>query len=110
LVKKIAELLGYPEYYFYTVNDDFAKAVLQFHRERTDPESNPHYNSVVIEARKLASKLDKVRKLVAQLTECLKEASRLLVTLPRFACPTPDFYTKNLRKNQGLRVFNGGMM
>jgi hypothetical protein len=32
------------------------------------------------------------------------------VTLPRFACPTPDFYTKNLRKNQGLRVFNGGMM
>jgi hypothetical protein len=30
--------------------------------------------------------------------------------LPRFACPTPDFYTKNLRKNQGLRGFNGGMM
>jgi hypothetical protein len=37
------------------------------------------------------------------------------VTLPRFACPTPDFYTKNLRKNQGLRVLNswddgGGMI
>ncbi len=73
LVKKIAELLDYPANYFYTEDDDFAKAVLQFHRERTDPESNPHYNSVVIEARKLSSKLDKVRKTVAQLNEYLKE-------------------------------------
>lgn len=73
LVKKIAELLDYPANYFYTEDDDFAKAVLQFHRERTDPESNPHYTSVVIEARKLSSKLDKVRKTVAQLNEYLKE-------------------------------------
>ncbi|HDK2751320.1 TPA: helix-turn-helix transcriptional regulator [Escherichia coli] len=72
LVKKIAELLDYPENYFYTEDDDFAKAVLDFHRKRTSPELNPNYDSEV-EARRMASKLDDVKKIVAQLNEYLKE-------------------------------------
>lgn len=71
LVKKIAKVLDYPENYFYTVDDDFAKTVLEFHRNRMNPDSNPHYNTV-IEVKKLAEQLDEARKLVGELSECLK--------------------------------------
>ncbi|EAO9321721.1 helix-turn-helix transcriptional regulator [Salmonella enterica] len=71
LIKRIAKVLDYPENYFYTVDDDFAKAVLSFHRNRLSPAENPYYD-VVIEAKKQAEQLDEARRLVAQLSECLK--------------------------------------
>lgn len=70
-ILRVAKVLDYPENYFYTVDDDFAKAVLEFHRNRLSPAENPYYN-VVIEAKKQAEQLDEARRLVAQLTECLK--------------------------------------
>ncbi|EBA4960451.1 helix-turn-helix transcriptional regulator [Salmonella enterica] len=71
LVQKIAEVLGYPEYYFYTVNDVTAKLLLQMHRGEKDlPEG------IESEARRMAEQLDDARKLAAQLTECLKSRSK----------------------------------
>lgn len=43
LVVKIARLLDYPEYYFYTVDDDMAKNMLEVHRNRVNPEENLQY-------------------------------------------------------------------
>ncbi|EKN6275823.1 helix-turn-helix transcriptional regulator [Yersinia enterocolitica] len=63
-VLRVAKVLDYPENYFYTVDDDFAKTVLQIYRNRTNPDVNPYYNSLV-EAKKLAH----------QLNECLKKAT-----------------------------------
>ena len=68
LVQKIADVLGYPEYYFYTVNDVTAKILLEMHKNGKQPTNG----SIADEARKMAEQLDDARKLVAQLTECLK--------------------------------------
>lgn len=71
LVQKIADVLGYPEYYFYTVNDITAKILLEMHQngqQSTD-------RSIVDDARKMAEQLDDARKLVIQLSECLKHRS-----------------------------------
>lgn len=68
LVKKIADVLGYPEYYFYTVNDVTAKILLEMHRNGRQPTNE----SIADDARKMAEQLNDARKLVVQLTECLK--------------------------------------
>ena len=60
-------MLGYPEYYFYIVNDVTAKLLLRMHRG----EQNLH-EDIEFEAKKMAEQLEDARKLVAQLTECLK--------------------------------------
>lgn len=72
LIVKIAKVLDYPESYFYTIDDDFADNILQFHRNRMSPETNPYY-STLAEAQKLASQRDEARKLVKQLNDCLKD-------------------------------------
>lgn len=56
-VRKVADLLGYPEAYFYTVDDDFADLILQLHLDRNNPNLNPYYG-VLREAKELASKLN----------------------------------------------------
>ncbi|EIY6234435.1 helix-turn-helix transcriptional regulator [Salmonella enterica] len=68
LVQKIADVLGYPEYYFYTVNDVTAKILLEMHKKGHQPTNG----SIADDARKMAEQLDDARKLVTQLTECLK--------------------------------------
>lgn len=73
LMKRIAELLDYPVNYFYTEEDEFAKAVLEFHRKRTSPELNPNYSSE-IEAKKMAARLDNVKKIITQLNEYLNDS------------------------------------
>lgn len=70
-IVRVAKMLNYPESYFYTVDDDFAKTILALHQGRMNPEANPHYNSV-IEVKKLTEQLDEARKLTSQLNECLK--------------------------------------
>ncbi|EKC9670358.1 helix-turn-helix transcriptional regulator [Erwinia papayae] len=47
LVKRIAKILDYPENYFYTEDDNFAKAVLEFHRNRLKADFNPYYTVLV---------------------------------------------------------------
>ncbi|HCG4826483.1 TPA: helix-turn-helix transcriptional regulator [Salmonella enterica subsp. enterica serovar Typhi str. AG3] len=66
-VCRVADVLGYPEYYFYTVNDVTAQMLLKLHRDEL-----PLQESIVGEAQKMTEQLDDARKLVAQLTECLK--------------------------------------
>lgn len=68
LVKRIADVLGYPEYYFYIVNDVTAKVLLEMYKNGKQPTNE----SIVDDARKMAEQLDDARKLVTQLTECLK--------------------------------------
>ncbi|EFS0483902.1 helix-turn-helix transcriptional regulator [Salmonella enterica] len=66
-VCRVADVLGYPEYYFYIVNDVTAKLLLRMHRG----EQNLH-EDIEFEAKKMAEQLEDARKLVTQLTECLK--------------------------------------
>ncbi|WP_080206477.1 helix-turn-helix domain-containing protein [Salmonella enterica] len=66
-VCRVADVLGYPEYYFYILNDVTAKLLLRMHQG----EQNLH-EDIEFEAKKMAQQLDDVRKLVTQLTECLK--------------------------------------
>lgn len=61
-VRKVADLLGYPEAYFYTVDDDFADLILRLHRDKNDPNLNPYYG-----------KLREVKELAFKLNECLKD-------------------------------------
>jgi transcriptional regulator with XRE-family HTH domain len=72
LMKRIAKILDYPVTYFYAEEDDFARVVLEFHRNRANPEFNPYYVSVA-EARKLSEQLEEARQLAAKLGECLKD-------------------------------------
>ncbi|ECC9895547.1 helix-turn-helix transcriptional regulator [Klebsiella quasipneumoniae] len=69
-VCRVAKALGYPEYYFYTVSDATAQILLQQHRE-----GFPLQESIAGEVQKMAEQLDDVRKLVAELNECLKHRS-----------------------------------
>ncbi|EDY1253591.1 helix-turn-helix transcriptional regulator [Salmonella enterica] len=66
-VCRVAAVLGYPEYYFYTVNDVTAQILLQQHRDEL-----PLQETIASEAQKMAEQLDDARKLVSQLTQCLK--------------------------------------
>ncbi|HIB1616947.1 TPA: helix-turn-helix domain-containing protein [Salmonella enterica subsp. enterica serovar Muenchen] len=66
-VCRVADVLGYPEYYFYTVNDVTAQVLLQQYRNELLLQ-----DSIAGEAQKMAEQLDDARKLVTQLTECLK--------------------------------------
>ncbi|HHX9043135.1 TPA: helix-turn-helix domain-containing protein [Yersinia enterocolitica] len=72
LVVKIARLLDYPEYYFYTVDDDMAKNMLEVHRNRVNPEENLQYYTLE-ENKKLRKQNEEARKLLKQLNECLKD-------------------------------------
>jgi transcriptional regulator with XRE-family HTH domain len=51
-VLRLARALGYPEYYFYAVDDAVAKSLLQFHRKRDNPDFNP-YVAELTEMKKL---------------------------------------------------------
>ncbi|EAS3837376.1 helix-turn-helix transcriptional regulator [Salmonella enterica] len=66
-VCRVADVLGYPEYYFYTVNDITAQILLQQYRDEL-----PLQETIANEAQKMAEQLDDARKLVSQLTQCLK--------------------------------------
>lgn len=70
-VCRVADVLGYPEYYFYTVNDVTAQILLQLHKG----ELSPHESIAIKEAQKMAEQIDDARKLVVQLSECLKHRS-----------------------------------
>ena len=72
LVVKIANTLNYPEYYFYTIDDDLALDLLEMHRNRTNPKTNKFYNSL-LEERKLTKKVDEAKRLATELIECLKK-------------------------------------
>ncbi len=62
LVKKIAKILDYPENYFYTEDDNFAKTVLEFHRNRAKTDFNPYYTAIV----EIKNKLNQLNEYVAK--------------------------------------------
>ncbi|AIM24279.1 MULTISPECIES: helix-turn-helix domain-containing protein [Serratia] len=72
LVVKIANLLDYPEYYFYTIDDDLASDLLEMHRNRTNPSKNEFYSSV-IEEKKLAKKVEDAKRLAIEIIDCLNK-------------------------------------
>nr|WP_079450635.1 helix-turn-helix transcriptional regulator [Serratia marcescens] len=72
LVVKIANLLDYPEYYFYTIDDDLASDLLEMHRNRTNPSKNKFYSSV-IEEKKLAKKVEDAKRLAIEIIDCLNK-------------------------------------
>lgn len=45
IVVRIAQVLNYPESYFYTIDDDFAEAILRFYREQNNASLNPYYDA-----------------------------------------------------------------
>lgn len=67
-VCRVAEVLGYPEYYFYTVNDFTAHLLLEMHRGKKDLN-----DGIELEAKRMAEQMAEARKLVSKLSYCLKE-------------------------------------
>lgn len=70
IVVKIAQVLDYPEYYFYTLDDDLAKNLLEMHRKRMNPKENSFHSSV-IEEKRLAEKINEAKKKVNELIDIL---------------------------------------
>ncbi|HFK3547989.1 TPA: helix-turn-helix domain-containing protein [Escherichia coli] len=70
---RVADVLGYPEYYFYIVNDVTAKKLLQMYKGEKNSIEN-----IELEASRMADQLDDARKLVSQLSDCLRELKRSL--------------------------------
>lgn len=71
-ILRVAKVLGYPEYYFYTVDDDVAKNILENHRKVMNCNDNPHYH-ILIENKKLREQRDEVQRLLSQLNDCMKD-------------------------------------
>lgn len=67
VIVRIAKALDYPESYFYTIDDDFAEKILQYHRNKYSETLNPFYDAQ-----------DDVRKYKSSLNEAKKMAERLL--------------------------------
>ncbi|STR94727.1 Helix-turn-helix domain [Hafnia alvei] len=71
-ILRVAKVLGYPEYYFYIVDDDVAENILEIHRNRMNPKDNPHYY-ILAENKKLREQRDEVQRLLRQLNDCIKD-------------------------------------
>lgn len=65
---RVAKILGYPEYYFYIVDDDVAKNILDSHRNLMSFKDN-----LLIENKKLREQRDKIQELLKQLNDYLKD-------------------------------------
>lgn len=68
-VVRLANALDYPESYFYTVDDVFAKSLLEFYRNK----SNPSFNPYVTELQTVKGKLSQAEKMVETLANFLKK-------------------------------------
>lgn len=66
VIVRIAKALDYPENYFYTLDDDFAEQVLQYHRSKNSESLNPFFDSQ-----------DKAKEYKASIEDALILAERL---------------------------------
>lgn len=73
-IVRVAKALDYPESYFYTLDDDFADVILQYHRTRNSAFLNPFFDSQD-EARKYKSSLDEAKKMAERLLDFLNKSS-----------------------------------
>lgn len=74
VIVRIAKALNYPESYFYTIDDDVAEAILQFHKHKNNETLNPFYDAQG-EARKYKTSLDEAKKMVERLLEFINKSS-----------------------------------
>ena len=72
IVVKIAQILDYPEYYFYTLDDDLAKNLLEMHRKRMNPKENSFHSSV-IEEKRLTEKINEAKKKINEIIDILEK-------------------------------------
>jgi transcriptional regulator with XRE-family HTH domain len=74
VIVRIAKALDYPESYFYTIDDDVAEAILQYHRDKNSDALNPFYDAQD-DARKYKASLDEARKMVERLLEFINKSA-----------------------------------
>lgn len=53
-IARLAAALNYPEAYFYTIDDDFAKSLLEFYRNKNNPDFNPYITELQATKKMLA--------------------------------------------------------
>ena len=68
-VVRLAKALDYPEAYFYTVDDVFAKSLLEFHRNR----NNPNFNPYITELQTIKGMLSDTQERVESLAQYLRK-------------------------------------
>ena len=73
VIVRIAKVLDYPESYFYTIDDDFAEKLLQYHRNKNNESLNPFYDAQD-EARKYKSSIDEAKKMIERLLEFINKS------------------------------------
>lgn len=73
-IVRIAKALDYPESYFYTIDDDVAEAILQFHRHKNSAALNPFYDAQE-DVRKYKKSLDEAKKMVERLLELISKSA-----------------------------------
>lgn len=74
VIIRIAKALDYPESYFYTVDDNFAEQILQYHRTKNSEVLNPFFNAQE-EAKKYKASLDETKKMVERLLDFINKSS-----------------------------------
>lgn len=74
VIVRIAKALDYPESYFYTIDDDFAEAILQYHRDKNSDALNPFYDAQD-KARKYKTSLDEAKRMVERLLEFINKSA-----------------------------------
>jgi transcriptional regulator with XRE-family HTH domain len=67
-VLRLARALDYPEYYFYAVDDVVAESLLQFHRNKNNPDFNPY----ITELFEIKKQLQEGQKAALSLADLLK--------------------------------------
>ncbi|OVZ88254.1 transcriptional regulator [Yersinia kristensenii] len=72
-VVRIAKILDYPENYFYTIDDDFAEKLLQYHRTKNSEVLNPFFDAQD-EVKKYKTSLDEARRMVERLLEFINKS------------------------------------
>ncbi|UJT80848.1 MULTISPECIES: helix-turn-helix transcriptional regulator [Edwardsiella] len=71
-VVRVAKVLDYPECYFYTIDDDFAELLLQYHRTKNSAMLNPFYDPQD-EVRKCKITLEEARRMTERLLDLLNK-------------------------------------
>lgn len=74
VIVRIAKALDYPESYFYTLDDDAAEAILQYHRDKNSDALNPFYDAQD-DARKYKTSLDEAKKMAERLLEFINKSA-----------------------------------
>lgn len=73
VILRVAKALNYPENYFYTVDDDLAEKLLQYHRTKNSEVLNPFFDAQD-DVKKYKSSLDEAKKMVERLLDFINKS------------------------------------